>query len=246
MEEIGRYEWFGGIRTDLSLDPHAGFVLLSKAGLATERRAWVWYAPTFTGRLPGQRHAWIIERLLGAGIALAGVDVGESYGSPAGRQAFSRFYEAVTEQFGLSRRVALLGQSRGALMAYNWAAERPECVAGIAGIYPVCDLACWPGVETACKAYGLSPEELRSRLPEHNPIDRLAPLAAADIPVFHIHGDVDQLIPLDRHSGVVAERYRALGGCMDLEVVPGKGHEEVDEFFTSLPLTEFLKRVSRE
>jgi hypothetical protein len=25
-------------------------------------------------------------------------------------------------------------------MLYNWAAENPERVAGIAGIYPVCDL----------------------------------------------------------------------------------------------------------
>ena len=41
-------------------------------------------------------------------------------------------------------------------MLYNWAAENPSRVGCIAGIYTVCDLRSYPGLERACGAYGLS------------------------------------------------------------------------------------------
>jgi len=40
---------------------------------------WVLYAPTFDGNLPSDRdEGWMMRRLLDRGIAIAGVDVGES------------------------------------------------------------------------------------------------------------------------------------------------------------------------
>ena len=62
------------------------------------------------------------------------MDVGESYGSPRGRAAFSALYSELVERRGFSRNPCLLARSRGGLMLYNWAAEHPESVAGIAGI----------------------------------------------------------------------------------------------------------------
>ena len=50
-----------------------------------DRRPWVWYAPTLPG-LPSQAETWMFDRLLAAGIAIAGIDVGESYGSPEGTE----------------------------------------------------------------------------------------------------------------------------------------------------------------
>ena len=57
---------------------------------------------------------------------------------------------------------------------------------------------------------------------KHNPIDRLAPLAKAKVPIFHIHGDMDRVVPLDKNSAIIKQRYDALGGRMTLEVVKGK------------------------
>jgi hypothetical protein len=34
-------------------------------------------------------------------------------------------------------------------MLYNWACEHPESVACIAGIYPVCNLRSFPGLDRA-------------------------------------------------------------------------------------------------
>ena len=180
------------------------FVILPEANNRREPLPWVLYAPTFDRVLPNERdEGWIIGRFLKAGIAIAGVNVGESFGSPAGRATYNALYTHLTQTSPkFSSQACLLARSRGGLMLYNWAADHPERVACIAGIYPVCDLRGYPGLAKACKAYGLSESQLAGSLSEHNPVDRLAPLAKAGIAIFHIHGDVDQVVPLEANSGV--------------------------------------------
>jgi fermentation-respiration switch protein FrsA (DUF1100 family) len=131
-------------------------------------------------------------------------------------------------------------------MLYNWAIDHPEKVCGIAGIYPVCNLESYPGLEKAAGAYGLTALELKEVLPMHNPVDRLAPLAKAKIPLFHIHGDVDQVVPLEANSGLVAERYRALGGQMELIVPKGQGHNMWRGFFECQSLVDFVVRQAKK
>ena len=61
----------------------------------------------------------------------------------------------------------------------SWAADRPERVAGLAGIYPAFDLRSYPGLEGAAPAYDLKAPALAESLAEHNPIERVATLANA-------------------------------------------------------------------
>jgi pimeloyl-ACP methyl ester carboxylesterase len=128
-------------------------------------------------------------------------------------------------------------------MLYNWAAEHPDGVRCIGGIYTVCDQSSWPGLAVSCSAYGMTEEELRTHLTEHNPIDRLQPLAKGGIPILHIHGDVDMLVPLERNSGELVRRYRELGGDARLIVIKGKGHEVCSEFFQNEELLAFFLRL---
>ena len=125
-------------------------------------------------------------------------------------------------------------------MLYNWAAEHPDSVGAIAGIYPVCNLRSWPGLDKACGAYGLTAAQLDEQLAQHNPIDRLAPLAKAGVPIFHIHGDTDDVVPLKDNSALLASRYRELGGSMRLRIPPGQGHNVWDGFFQCQELVEFV------
>jgi predicted esterase len=81
---------------------------------------------------------------------------------------------------------------------------------------------------------------LRKALAEHNPIERLEPLAKAKIPILHLHGNADTLVPLERNSAELARRYRRLGGEMELVVIEGKGHQVCPEFFESKRLLEFF------
>jgi len=200
-------------------------------------RRWVWYAPALP-TLPGPEEGWMFAQLLAAGIAIAGIEVGESYGSPRGRRLFSALHAALVRR-GYSQRPVLLARSRGGLMHYNWAAENPRLVAGIAGIYPVCNLTSYPGLKNACAAYGLSEAGLAARLAEHNPVERLAPLAKAKVPLFHTHGDQDTVVPLEANSGLVARLYRKLGGPMTLRVLEGQGHNWWPGWFQCQELVDF-------
>jgi len=182
----------------------------------------------------------MFERFLAAGIGIAGVDVGESYGSPAGVAVYSALYNELVTKRGMSKKPALLARSRGGLMLYNWAVENAASVSCIAGIYPVCNIASYPGLDKACGAYGMSEADLTQRLAEFNPIDRLAPLAKAKVPIFHIHGDNDTVVPLEKNSAIVKERYDALGGEMTLEIVEGGGHDVKPHWFRSESLVDFL------
>jgi alpha-L-rhamnosidase len=221
------------------VEGHTAFLILPKDRLEGRPTPWVWYAPALPG-LPGAEEGWMFEKFLAAGIAIAGVDVGESYGSPRGRALFSAFHTELVRNRGMAGKACLLARSRGGLMLYNWACENPESVASIAGIYPVCNLTSYPGVAKACGAYDMSAAELSAQLPRHNPLDRLAPLAKAKVPIFHIHGDADAVVPLKENSGELAKRYHELGGTMELVVPPGQGHNMWPGFFQCEELVEFV------
>lgn len=205
---------------------------------------WVWYAPTLP-RLPGTEEKWMFEQFLQAGIAVAGVDAGESYGSPDGNRIFSALYRELTGGRGFSAKPVMLGRSRGGLMTLSWISENPDKTGGFAGIYPVCDLTSYPGLDKACGAFGLTAEQLKVRLAEFNPVEKLAPLASAGVPLFAIHGDRDDLVPLGRNSGEIKRRYDALGGKMKLIVSPGQGHNMWDGFFQSEELVRFVIKNAR-
>ncbi len=219
---------------------HAAFLILPPATPSPRPTPWVWYAPTLPG-LPGVEERWMFERFTLAGIAIAGIDVGESYGGPDGRALYTALYEELTQRRGLAAKPVMLGRSRGGLMALAWAAENPDRVAGFAGVYPVCNLASYPGLAQASGAYQLTAEELSARLTEYNPIDRLAALAKAGVPLFAIHGDRDETVPLDANSGEMKRRYDALGGNMQLIIPPGQGHNMWSGFFQCLELVSFVK-----
>lgn len=222
------------------------FLILPRKPLpAGKQRPWVWYAPTLPG-LPAQEEKWMFARFIENGLAIAGIDVGESYGSPEGRRLYTALYQTLTREHGLSSRACLLGRSRGGLMLYNWATENSAKVSCIAGIYPVCNLASWPGLARCCKAYGLTREGLAESLKDHNPIERLAPLAKSHVPIFHIHGDMDTVVPLEANSGILAKRYNKLGGRMTLKVIENQGHNMWSGWFRDEDLVAFiLERATR-
>jgi YVTN family beta-propeller protein len=188
------------------------------------------------------------ERFVAAGIAVAGVDVGESYGGPRGRALFTDFYRNMTERRGFAAKPVLLGRSRGGLMILSWAVEHPEVVAGIAGIYPVFDFRTYPGLDKAAPAYGMTGQELSERSAENNPIERLAPLANTAVPAFLIHGDVDTVVPLQENSAEFVRRYEAAGAGASVKLVVARdqGHNYWEGFFRCQELVDFTIEHARD
>lgn len=222
------------------------FVLLPPEGKRHMPQPWIFYAPTLPS-YPDEHEKWMHEQFLAAGVAVAGIDVGESYGSPDGRRLFTAMYDELTKNRGFASKPCLLGRSRGGLWVTSWACDHPDKVAGIAGIYPVFDFRTYPGIEKAAPAYGLKPNELSAKLDEHNPIERVAMLAEAKVPTFLIHGDEDKVVPLAENSAEFVARYKAAGAekAVTLVVAKGQGHNFWEGFFRCQELVDFAVAQAR-
>ena len=227
-------------RIDFRVGEHCAFILRPRGPLP-RHRPWVWYAPTFVPRLPKHLHLWYADQILAAGIHLAGVDVGESWGNPAGRSVFTAFHTTCTQRYGLENRACLWPQSRGGLMHYNWAVEHPARVKCVAAIYALVN-AVEPLRDQICAAHGLSAEQFAAAREQHNPVDRIRPLAEAGVPICHLHGDADTVVPFADNAEELVGRYRGFGGGAELMAVPGKGHAEIPEFFHCQAFADWLIR----
>jgi len=58
----------------------------------------------------------------------------------------------------------------------------------------------------------------------NNPIDNLETIVKAGIPIVHVYGDADEVVPWDENTGIVVERVKALGGNIKTFLKPGCQH----------------------
>ncbi len=228
---------------EFKLDDHRAFILWPEEAKRSMPQPWIMYAPTLPG-YPDAHERWMHEKFLAAGVAVAGIDAGEAYGSPDGQKLMSALYEELTANRKFAAKVCLLGRSRGGLWVSSWGIANPDKVAGIAGIYPVFDLRTYPGVAKAAPAYKLTAAELQAQLGEHNPIARATALAEAKIPVCIIHGDDDRVVPLKENSAALQALYENAnaGQSCELIVARGQGHNFWEGFFRCEKLVEFAVR----
>lgn len=232
---------------NLELDGKPAFILMPPADKRQTPQPWIMYAPSLPP-YPDQHEAWMHQKFMDAGIAVAGIDAGEAYGSPKGRAACTALYEELVKNRGFAARPCLLGRSRGGLWVTNWAVDNPEKLAGIAGIYPVFDLRDYPTLAKAAPAYGLTEEELAAQLDKYNPIARIQPLIDARTPIYMVHGDDDKVVPLESNSAAVAEKFKSAdaGDCITLKVIKGQGHNVDLSFFRCQELVDFAIAKARE
>ena len=102
----------------------------------------------------------------------------------------------------------------------------------------VCDFKSWPGGQVKKLGTGKGSEaEWKKLLAAYdfksdadalayklNPVDNLAPLAKAKVPLLLVYGDKDTVVPHAENSEVVYDRYKALGGPVERVVKPGQDH----------------------
>lgn len=188
------------------------------------------------------------ESFLEAGIAVAGIDVGEAYGAPKSLKVFDALYRELVDKYHFAKKPVLFGRSRGGLWVSSWAISDPARVAGIIGIYPVFDFTTYPGIEKAARAYELAPAALLERQAEFNPIKHIDVLAKARIPVVLIHGDVDKVVPFEQNSAEFARQYEKAGAdsLVKLIVLKDQGHNFFEGFFHSQELVDHAITQARE
>ncbi len=237
----------GGELAELRVGDRMAYLVRPTRKVDPQKR-WLWEFPFWLGINDGfgnVQHRNYVERALAAGFHVAGVDVGPSCGSPAAAKVCQEFYKSLLADSGLNTRARIMGQSHGGLIAYGWAFRNPTCVERIAGICPATDFLSWPTLPNFVNFpmkgldYGLTLEELTRRAAEFNPVDNLAPLAKAEVRILHIHGDKDELVPMNANSTALADRYRELGGSAEIVVLEGLGHGG-KVLYESEPLIKFL------
>ena len=193
-----------------------------------EGMPWAWKGE-FLNAFPGTELA-----LLEKGFHIVYMEYSNMFGAPQVAEAWNTLYNCLVNELGFAKKPALIGLSRGGLYCYNWAIANPERVACIYGDAPVCDMKSWPGGkgkgvgspedwQTVMDIFELKSEEAGLAY-QGNPIDNLAPLAEHNVPILHVYGDADEVVPWDENTGIVAERYQKMGGSIQLISKPGIGH----------------------
>ena len=236
-------DWHGFQRFDFEIAAHPVLIVTPKH--PAEGRPWVWH-----GEFVGHKPAPDIE-LLKRGFHIFYVRIPDLLGAPKAVAAWNECYAELTKRYQLAPRAALVGLSRGGLYCYNWASANPEKVACIYGDAPVCDFKSWPGGKGAgkgsprdwalvLKEYGFA-NEAEAIAYDKNPVDNLQPLAEAGVPLLHVFGDADEVVPWEENTGLLATRYRELGGHITLIRKPGVGHHPhgLDD---STPIVEFIEK----
>lgn len=217
--------WQGCEKINFEVDGRDAFLIVPKQ--AATGYPWIWRTEFF-GHEPQADIA-----LLDKGFHVAYVDMQNLYGAPPAMSVMDSMYTLVTTEQKLNDKVVLEGFSRGGLYSLNWAARNPDRVACIYNDAPVCDFKSWPGGKgrgkgsiadwERCKqVYDLNEEQALSYT--LNPVDNLAPLAMAKIPLLHVCGAADEVVPIEENSLLIKQRYTELGGEMTLISKPHCNH----------------------
>ena len=236
-------DWHGFVRHDFEVGGKSVLVVVPRT--PAPGRPWVWHGEFF-GHKPAPDIA-LLER----GFHVVYLQVPDMLGSPRAVAHWNDCYADLTGRYGLASKVALVGLSRGGLYCFNWAIANPDRVACIYADAAVCDFKSWPGGrgtgpgsdrdwKLVLQEYGFA-DDAAALAYTGNPVDRLASLAAAGVPLLHVYGDADEHVPWEENTGLVAQRYRELGGSITLIAKPGVAHHPhgLDD---STPIVAFIAR----
>ena len=180
--------------------------------------------------------------MLNKGYHLVYCNIGGLFGAPQAVERWNDLYKTLTEEHGFAKKVVLEGMSRGGLIIYNWGIANPEKVAAIYGDAPVMDFKSWPGAGNGgiLKAYGLK-DEAEAKAYKGNPVDNLEPLAKAGVPIIHVVGDADKVVPIAENTTIAEKRYKELGGVFEVIHKEGVGHHP-HSLKDPTPIVEFIEK----
>jgi hypothetical protein len=194
---------------------------------AEDQRHWIWRA-RFWGHEPQTEIA-----LLEKGFHLVYIDAAEYCGNSQAVMLWNHFYDYLLKEYQLNAKTVLEGFSRGGLYVYNWGAENVGKVACIYADAPVCDMRSWPGGKG--KGIG-SPSDWKEHLDAYNlteetindfkgmPVFNARKLAEAGVPVLHVCGATDDVVPIDENTYALERTYKEAGGDIKIIVKEGIGH----------------------
>ncbi|MBO9617637.1 MAG: SGNH/GDSL hydrolase family protein [Niabella sp.] len=176
---------------------------------------WVWraYFPDW--------HTDMDSILLERGFYIAYVKAPDRFGHYTAMNIWDDLYKYLTAQKQFATKPALEAVSRGGLYAYAWAKRNPSKVSCIYAEAPVCDFTSWPGGrgkgkgskadwEKLLKVFGLT--EAQALEYKDQPKDNLETLAAYKVPILHVIGLKDSIVPYAENTALLVQNYINAGG----------------------------------
>lgn len=196
-------------------------------------------------KMANKKHSWVLrarfwghepqldQKLLELGFHVVYCDVENLYGAPIAVERWDKFHNIMTLN-GLNEKVVLEGMSRGGLIVYNWANKNSKKVSAIYADAPVMDLKSWPmgegeykgsnvDIKQMLEAYKMSSKN-EMLLYKNNPIDHAKNIAKSKIPIIHVVGAVDDVVPVKENTEIFAKRLRDSGSEMKIIVKNNVGH----------------------
>jgi pimeloyl-ACP methyl ester carboxylesterase len=160
------------------------------------------------------RDAKVDQELLAKGFHIVTGPVGVSFVV----KDWDTAYEYLTGH-AFSKKPAMEGAGGGAGEVYAWAIENPDKVSCV---------------------YAENPR-MHSELAKTQPLDNLAPLARANVPLLHVCGSLDP--GFKDNTLEVEKRYKKLGGKIEVIVKKGVGHYPLAPEDPA-PVVDFITRVA--
>lgn len=205
---------------------------------------WVWRA-RFWGHQP-QFDLAMLQR----GWHVCYCDVSDLFGADQALDRWDRFY-SLSQELRLSQKPLLEGMSRGGLIIMRWSSAHPDQVCGIYADNAVMDIRSWPGGkgaskgtpsawQTCLKAYGMTDAETEND--RGGPLDRLKPLAEANVPIFALINEADVVVPPAENGDLLVAKYRSLGGPIEERRRAGLGHHP-HSLKDPMPLVKFATKA---
>ena len=122
------------------------------------------------------------------------------------------WYAYLTGQYGLSKKPAFIGMSRGGIFEYQWGSTNPDKVS--------CIYADNPGIE-------------------REGFQRLGNLARADVPVLQICGSIDPM--LGQYTSAIEAIYQQFGGRVSMMIKEGYAHHP-HSLRNPKPIADFIEQ----
>jgi len=205
-------QWHSFKKVSFNFNGNQAFYIKPKNPLPG--KPWVWCARSLN------KNASVDSLLLSKGFEVAHIHTTNFYGSPQSLMIWDRYYRYLTGKLKLAPKVALEGFSLGGLNIYNWAEHNPDKVSCIYAVAPVCNIKTvkgWQykqGISKDWRRLKQSFNFTEKQAVKHSGtlIDHLNGLAAFKVPILHVIGLRDHLVPPDENTFKLVQHYEALGG----------------------------------
>ena len=169
------------------------------------------------------------------GFYVVYAELGNTSGAPDAIARWDNLYPIMTKQYGMAKKVSLMGLSREGLAIARWAAEHKGKVSALYMDKAVCDFKSWPGGKFSIgkgspsdwknliKLYHFK-SEAEALAYKKNPADLARKLAKAHVAIIYVAGETDPAVPYNENGARMEQEYKKCGGIFKLIMKKGEGH----------------------